>query len=231
MFRTFFFLLTFIPWTLFVIFTGVPLTFINPDYLHVYARFWARLSLLLAGVRLEVQGVENLPRGNTVIYMPNHQSNFDILALQAGLPGQFRWLAKEELFRIPFFGLAIRRIGDIPIDRSNRKKAFQSIAEASRRIAGGTSVVVFPEGTRSPDGSLLPFKKGAFVLAIKSQVPVVPVAIRGSREIMPKHNRWIRGGTIRVNIFPPVETAGREISDRDTLMDEVRQPIAKALES
>jgi 1-acyl-sn-glycerol-3-phosphate acyltransferase len=163
--------------------------------------------------------------------MPNHQSNFDILALQAGLPGQFRWLAKEELFRIPFFGLAIRRIGDIPIDRSNRKKAFQSIAEASRRIAGGTSVVVFPEGTRSPDGSLLPFKKGAFVLAIKSQVPVVPVAIRGSREIMPKHNRWIRGGTIRVNIFPPVETAGREISDRDTLMDEVRQPIAKALES
>jgi 1-acyl-sn-glycerol-3-phosphate acyltransferase len=229
MLRTVCFFTFLIPWTLFVIFTGVPLTFIKADYLHSYARFWARISLLFAGVRLEIAGGQHLPKHEPIIYMANHQSNFDILALFAGMPLQFRWLAKEELFRIPLFGLAMRRSGYIPIDRSDRKKALQGMTEAVRRINAGTSLVIFPEGTRSPDATLLPFKKGGFNLAIQAQVPVIPVAITGSGAIMPKHSRWIRGGTIRVEFFPAISTAGRGPADRDALVEEVRQPIAQAL--
>ncbi|PLX86277.1 MAG: 1-acyl-sn-glycerol-3-phosphate acyltransferase [Desulfuromonas sp.] len=229
MLRTLFFKIIFYPWTLFVILTGVPLSFINPDLLHSYSQFWARVCLVLAGVRLEVTGEELLEREQSVIYMANHQGNFDILALMAGLPGQFRWLAKEELFRVPLFGFAMRRSGYIPIDRSDRKKAIRSMSEAARRIAGGSSVVVFPEGTRSPDGSLLPFKKGGFMLALQSRVPMVPVAILGSGDIMPKGSRWIHPGTIRVKIFPPLETADKGTRDREELMAAVRRPIENAL--
>jgi len=228
MLRTIFFFLTFIPWTLFVILTGVPLSFLSPDYLHSYARIWARIGLRLAGVRLQVAGEAHLPSG-AVVFMPNHQSNFDILALFAGLPVQFRWLAKEELFHIPLFGFAMRRTGYIAVDRSDRKKAIQSMGEAARRIAEGTSVIVFPEGTRSPDGTLLPFKKGGFMLAIDAKAPIVPIAIEGSHAIMPKHSRWIRGGRIRITIFPAVPTEGITPTARDDLMDTVRRPIATAL--
>ena len=229
MLRTVFFFACFIPWTLFVILTGVPLSFVSPDWLHTYARFWARVGLVLAGVRLEVSGREHIPAGRPVLYMSNHQGNFDILALYAGLPGQFRWLAKEELFRVPLFGLAMRRTGYIPVNRGDRRKAAASMKYAVERITSGASVVVFPEGTRSPDGSLLPFKKGGFMLALDAGAPLVPVAISGSREIMPKHSRWIRGGTIRVDIFPAVPTEGKSTHDRDAIMQAVRTPIAAAL--
>jgi 1-acyl-sn-glycerol-3-phosphate acyltransferase len=231
MLRTIIFFALFIPWTLFVIFTGVPLSFIKADYLHSYSRFWARVSLVFAGVRLEIFGREHLPARGPVIYMANHQSNFDILALFAGIPLQFRWLAKQELFRVPLFGLAMRRSGYIPIDRSDRRKAQQGMAEAARRIQEGTSVVIFPEGTRSPDAALLPFKKGGFILALQAQVPVVPVVIRGSNAIMPKHSRWICGGVIRVEFFPAVATAGLGPAARESLLAEVRCPIAMALQN
>ncbi len=230
MLRTVFFFTTFIPWTLWIIVTGVPLSFLSPDYLHSYARWWGRIGLWLAGIDLRVDGRENLLSDRPVIYMSNHQSNFDILALFAGLPGQFRWLAKEELFHIPLFGLAMRRAGYIPLDRSDRKKSIQSMKAAARRIAAGASVVIFPEGTRSPDGSLLPLKKGGFHLALESQVPIVPIMILGSGKILPKHSRWIRGGTIRITVFPPVETAGLSPGDRDELMEKIRAPLAAALE-
>jgi 1-acyl-sn-glycerol-3-phosphate acyltransferase len=229
MLRTFFFFALFIPWTLFVLFTGVPLSFLKADYLHSYARFWARVGLLLAGVRLEVHGQQHLPAQGPVIYMANHQSNFDILALFAGLPVQFRWLAKEELFRVPLFGFAMRRTGYIPIDRFDSKRAKEGMEVAVRRIHEGTSVMIFPEGTRSPDAALLPFKKGGFMLALQAQVPILPVVIHGSGTIMPKHSPLVRGGTIRVEFFPAVSTAGRGVADRDLLMEKVRQPIAQAL--
>jgi 1-acyl-sn-glycerol-3-phosphate acyltransferase len=229
MLRTFFFFALFIPWTLFVLFTGVPLSFLKADYLHSYARFWARVGLLLAGVRLEVHGQQHLPAQGPVIYMANHQSNFDILALFAGLPVQFRWLAKEELFHIPLFGWSMRRSGYIPINRSDRKKALQGMLQAVQRINEGASVVIFPEGTRSPDSTLLPFKKGGFSLALQAQAPIIPVAIIGSGDIMPKHQRWIQKGSIRVDIFPAISTAGRSVAHRDATLEEVRLPIACAL--
>jgi 1-acyl-sn-glycerol-3-phosphate acyltransferase len=229
MVRTFFYFATFIPWTLFVIFTGVPLSFIRPDYLHNYSRFWAKVGLKLAGVNLKVTGQEHLQPNQAVVYMPNHQSNFDILALFAGLPGQFRWLAKEELFQVPLFGLAMRRCGYISLDRSDRKKAIKSMQEASRRIQDGTSVVIFPEGTRSADGHLQKFKKGGFMLALKAQVPLLPVAISGSYAVMPKTSRWIRGGTIVVTILPAIDSTGMRTADRDPLMAQVHSQIAATL--
>lgn len=218
--------LLFVPWTLLVIATGVPLSFLSPNYLHSYARFWAQVSLRLAGQRLSVSGQEHLPRQGAVIFMPNHQSNLDILALFAGLPVQFRWLAKQELFRIPLFGLAMRRTGYIPVDRSDRRSAITSMNLAAQRIAHGTSIIVFPEGTRSPDGHLLPFKKGGFMLALQAQVPIIPVALQGSRESLPKQAWRIRPGRITVRIFPAIATVGLTAADREQLMEQVRLPLA-----
>jgi len=225
MLRTLFFFATFIPWTLIVILTGVPLSFIRADYLHNYARLWGWLGLRLAGVRLTTSGMEHLAGQEAVIYMGNHQSNFDILALFACLPGQFRWIAKEELFRIPLFGYSMKRSGYIPLNRDDRRKALQSMRAAAARIAAGTSVVIFPEGTRSEDGNLLPFKKGGFSLAKEAGVPIVPLAILGSGEINPKGSRRIYGRHIHVTIFPPVDVAAHG----DDLMEAVRAPIAAAL--
>jgi len=218
--------LLFVPWTLFVIATGVPLSFLSPNYLHNYARLWARVSLRLARQRLSVSGQEHLPRQGAVIFMPNHQSNLDILALFAGLPVQFRWLAKKELFSIPLFGLAMRRTEYIPVDRSDRRAAIASISLAAQRIADGTSIILFPEGTRSPDGNMLPFKKGGFMLALQAQVPIIPVALQGSRDALPKYSWRIRPGRITVRIFPAIPTSGLGTIDRDRLMEEVRQPLA-----
>jgi len=232
MLRTLAFYILFVPWTLFVIFTGVPLSFINPDYLHSYSCLWGRLSLAMAGISLKVEGRENVPSGRPVIYMSNHQGNFDILALFAALPGQFRWMAKASLFRIPLFGYAMSRSGYIPIEREDRRKARHSFTEASRRVSSGTSVIVFPEGTRSPDGNLLPFKKGGFLLALHASAPIIPVAITGSREINPKGSSYIqKRGTIRVRIFPPVETDAYSSKEYASLMEAVRRPIDEALSS
>jgi 1-acyl-sn-glycerol-3-phosphate acyltransferase len=227
--RTIFFFLTFLPWTILMMLTGLPLSLVSPDYLHNCARLWGKVGLLLAGVRLEVHGFQNVPLDRPVVFMPNHQSNFDIPAMLAGVPRQFRWLAKAELFRIPVFGLTMRRSGYIPIDRSDRKKSLVSMKEAAQRIANGTSVVIFPEGTRTADGALQPFKKGGFVLAMQSQACLVPTAILGSYEVMSKRSLRIRPGRIRIEFFPPLETAGRSVRDLEVLMAEVRTPIAERL--
>lgn len=228
MLRTLAFLLLLVPWTLFVILTGAPLSFISADLFHTYAGLWGRVALRLAGVSIDIQGRENIPAG-AAVFMPNHQSLFDILALFAGLPVQFRFLAKEELFRIPLFGMAMKRCGYIPVNRGDRRQAMASMQEAARRIAAGVSVIIFPEGTRSSTGRLLPFKKGGFQLALQSQMPIVPIAIEGTHAILPKHSRQLTSGHIRIHIFKPVPTAGLKSSDRDALMEQVRAPLAAIL--
>ncbi len=193
MLRAIFFNLCFFPWTALVIICGAPFSLISPDYMHNCGRIWGIVSLWLAGVRLRVEGVEHLPGGDQpVIFAGNHQSNFDILCYFAGLRLQFRWMAKQELFRIPLFGLAMRRCGYISIDRRDRRKAMKSMLAAAEQIRNGTSVVIFPEGTRSEDGHLQEFKKGGFLIALKAQVPIVPVAISGSRNVLPRDRFWIR---------------------------------------
>ena len=151
------------------------------DILHNLGRLWSKILFLTARVNLAVEGQDNIPEGPAV-FASNHQSQFDIPALYLAIPIQFRFVVKKELFKIPLFGLAMRRAGYVPIDRSGGKKAVSSLREAALRIRSGTSVVVFPEGTRSPDGRLLPFKSGALLLALKAEVPIVPIAIKGSHQ-------------------------------------------------
>lgn len=172
-------------------------TLVNPASYNVFARFWGRLGLFMAGVRVTVTGQDRLPEGPAII-MSNHQSNFDILALLGYFPRPLSWIAKEELFKIPVFGYSMRRGGYIPLDRSHGRKALKSIEAAAAQIRGGSSVIIFPEGTRTRDGKLLPFKRGGFVLATRAGVPVVPVTVVGSFLINP-------GGTLGLNLGLPVE--------------------------
>lgn len=194
---------------------------------HACARFWSLWSLRVARIRLAVTGLELVPTDGPVIYMGNHQGNFDIHALTRAIPRTFSWIAKEELFRVPVFGSAMRRAGYIPLDRSDGRKALKSMRLAAERIAAGTSVVIFPEGTRTLDGSLLPFKRGAFLLAVRAGVPIVPFTINGSRERNPRNRLELHPGTISIRFAPPITTAGLAEVE---LMERVREAVAAGLE-
>lgn len=230
MLRTGFFYLVYYPWTLIVLLLAMPISLFGENAVHNLGILWGRSALLLAGIRFKVLGTEHIPHGRPAIYISNHQSNFDIPLFYAALPLQFRWMAKQELFDIPLFGLAMKRSGYIPIDRSDRRKAMHGMLEAAKRIAAGASVVIFPEGTRTPDGELKSFKKGGFLLAIKAQVPVVPVAIKGSFEVMAKDSWRIHGGEIVMQILPPAETSGLKNADTDSLLEQVHTAIAAQLQ-
>lgn len=194
---------------------------------HACARFWSVWLLRVARIRLVVHGLDQVPTEGPVIYMGNHQGNFDINVLSLAIPRLFSWVAKEELFRIPLFGAAMKRAGYIPLDRSDGRKALKSMKQAAERIAGGASVVIFPEGTRTKDGSLLPFKRGAFLLAAKAGVPIVPFTINGSREVNPPNRLELYPGTISVSFAEPIPSAGLPEAQ---LMTQVREAIAARLE-
>lgn len=197
---------------------------------HRIARVWARSILLISRVRVTVKGVENLDPARSYIFMSNHQSNFDIPVLLAFLPVQFRWIAKSELFKIPIFGRGMRGAGYISIDRSNRRSAIESLQKAARRIQEGASVVIFPEGTRSLDGEIKPFKKGGFVLAVDAGVPVVPIAIHGTYDIMPKDHWLIHAGEVILDIKEPIPASAFTRKTKDELMDCVRRRIFESFE-
>ena len=201
------------------------------DILHSLGRLWSRIIFLAAGIRLHIRGQANIPRGEPAVFASNHQSQFDIPALYLALPIQFRFVVKQELFRIPLFGQAMKRAGYVPIDRSGGKNAVKSLREAVRRIQAGASVVVFPEGTRSPDGRLLPFKGGVLLLALRAGVPIVPVGIRGSHKVLPKGSLWVRSGTINVSIGIPIDTReyqGR--GEKERLVKRVQKAVAELVD-
>lgn len=192
---------------------------------------WSRDILRAAGTPVIAEGLEQIPRDRPVIYVSNHSSMFDIWALSATLPGSVRFVAKQELFRIPLLGGAMRAAGHIPIDRAARKKAFEAYDEAARMIRNGiSSPVVFPEGTRSRTGELLPFKNAPFGLAIAAQVPVVPVYVHHTFEILPKGAWRLRPRPIKLLVGAPIETRGLQPQDRERLRDQVRAAMV-ALQS
>jgi len=191
---------------------------------------WARDILSAAGTPVIAEGLDRIPRGRPVLYASNHSSMFDIWALFATLPGSVRFVAKQELFKIPLLGGAMRAAGHIPIDRAVRKRAFEAYHDAARTIQRGSSAVVFPEGTRSRTGELLPFKNAPFALAIAAQVPVLPVYVHHTFEILPKGGWRLRPRPIRLLVAPPIPTAGLGPDDRERLRDQVRAAMV-ALQS
>ena len=230
MLRTLFFYSTFFPWTLFSTLVALILLPFSQEKTHQFIHVWGRGCLLLAGLKIDVYGTENIPRNSPAIYVSNHQSNFDIPIIYGGLPVAFNWLAKKELFQIPLFGPALRRNGNIPIDRSNRRTTMHSIMTAAQRIKDGTSIIIFPEGTRTPDGQLQEFKKGALLIAAKAQVPVIPVVIRGSYEVQPKDRWLIKPGTVELIILPPIPTTNIQTSEVHQLTEQIHDLIAASLQ-
>jgi len=199
------------------------------DSVLALARLWSRVILGVPGVKVEVKMHAPLQPGRPYVFMPNHSSMVDIWAVFVAIPATFRFIAKKQLSRIPLFGWAMSAGRFIFIDRQNAASARRTVAEASRRIRSGQSVVIFPEGTRTRDGRLLPFKKGGFHLAMDSGVDIVPVAIKGSREIMPRGAALIRAGTVTVEVGEPIPTAGLTNGDREALIAKVRARVAEML--
>jgi 1-acyl-sn-glycerol-3-phosphate acyltransferase len=193
--------------------------------IHWYARLWGRIALLSNQVSVKVEGMDHLKGEGPYIFMSTHQGYYDVFALLGHLPFQFKWLVKKELFSVPFLGWTMAAAGYINIDREGTRKTVEALNEAAKKIREGMSIVIFPEGSRSPNGSIQPFKKGGFTLAIKSKVPIVPVAITGSREIMPKDRLTVTSGKIRIRIGYPIETKGYSLKDRKPLMEKVKETI------
>jgi 1-acyl-sn-glycerol-3-phosphate acyltransferase len=194
---------------------------------HGVSRLWSRTALRVCGVRVRVTGTEHLVPGRSYIYVSNHASMFDIPVVAAGIPDDIRIVYKRELEKVPLFGWGLRWSNYIGIDRGRSAEARRSLDEAVEKIRGGASVLLFGEGTRTEDGKLQPFKRGAFHLAVRSGVPVVPLTINGSYTIVPKHSLRIRPGTVDLVLSPPMPTAALEGKDAERqLMAKVRAAIA-----
>jgi 1-acyl-sn-glycerol-3-phosphate acyltransferase len=196
------------------------------SWVTVICRLWARLLLTAGCIRVEAHYDPALDPEASYVFLANHQSMFDIPALFVTVPGQIRMLAKRSLFRIPIFGWAMAAGGFIPVDRGDRSTAKRSFGAAVTRLRQGTSILMFPEGTRSQTDELLPFERGGFLLALKSGLPIVPVGIRGTRAIQPKGNWAIRPGAVTVRFGAPIDPAAFGVRRKGALIGEVRRQVA-----
>ena len=198
---------------------------------HIIGRWWSKSILWISGIKINTKGLENLLPDKPLVFMCNHQSNFDILVLFSALPAQFRWIAKAELFKIPIFGQAMRGAGYISIERKDRRKAIKSLKQAAEQIRSGISVMIFPEGTRSPDGNIGEFKKGGFILAFDAGVPISPIVLNGTWSIMSKDSFRIKPGNVTLSVLPAVNVADYGKADKLKLIEDVRGKILDAFEN
>lgn len=200
---------------------GVRLYFVQPLFMNL-CRFFI-------GMKLRVAGRENIPREGSFIVMPNHRSYWDIAAVLLGIrPSQVRFVAKKQLGNLPIFGWAMRRAGHIMIDRDNRESAVRTLKEVARRFSGAFSIVIFPEGTRSPGRWLQRFKRGGFRLAQDLDLPILPASISHSQEIMDRHSMNLRPGTVAIRFHPPVRPG--DYPDVDALAAAVEARVREGLE-
>lgn len=196
-------------------------------WMYVCARLWSHCYLAGSGVRLRSVLEKPLDSRMGYIFMANHQSMYDVPSLIAGMPGEVRFMAKKSLFKIPIFGWALTAGGFIPVDRGNRKAAAETYQAAIHVLESGRSILIFPEQTRSPDGKLLPFKRGGVVIALETGFPIVPVGIRGTRDVRPKGSLWVVPGEVKVHYGEPIEVDGLGPDDRDELLARVRSEVAR----
>ncbi len=197
---------------------------------HKVARIWARGLLRIGGVKVELEGLEKLQPNVGYVFASNHLSLFDTPLVIAKIPAQFRFLAKESLFHVPFIGSHLNRAGHIAVPRDDPRAAVKVMSLAAKLIQDqGVSILVFPEGGRSDDGMLQEFKEGAAYIAIKAGAPIVPMGIAGTREILPMGSITLRGGEARLRIGDPIPTEGMKLNEREPLTSLVRERIIELL--
>ena len=196
---------------------------------HGVARLWARGAVRVPLSRLKVEGAENLEKHPVAVYAPNHTSYMDIPVLFAALPFQFRILAKKELWQWPFIGWYLERSGQMPIDIANPHVTLSSLGGAVKALRAGMPLVVFPEGGRTSDGELRPFLSGAAYLAIRAQVPLVPIALKGVYDLLPIHTHHLYPGELTVQVGEPIETKGMSVRQNGELTDRLREAMEAML--
>jgi len=197
---------------------------------HLIARFWSKAILWVSRVKVKVIGLENIDPQKTYVFAANHQSQYDIFTLMGYLPVQFKWMAKKSLFYIPILGWGIKACGTIFVDRESPRAAYVALLKALDLLKKGYSIVVFPEGTRSYNGKIAPFKSGGVLLALKAGVPIVPVTIIGTFEILPRSSKYIKPGTATIVIDKPIDVTHYTEEDKNTLTDLVRRQVVKNYE-
>lgn len=193
-------------------------------------RFWARSIVRAAGIRLETENLDRMDRDRRYILVANHTSYLDIPCIYAAIPQPIRFLAKVSLFKIPIFGWALGRAGFIPIDRKNRRTAVKSFDLAAERIRKGNTIVVFPEEGRSATREMRPFQRGGFLLAIKSEQPIVPLAIDGMFDVLPVGASRVKPGRVVIRVGRPIATAEVTVREKERLAQESREQILGMLE-
>ena len=232
-------IVTYVAVSLYVLVIGPPvvvlaLLFRRPALLYAAGEIGVRLGLFLSGIRYTVSGAEHIRRQPASVYAVNHASNVEppvlFLTLSPLFP-RLRILYKAELRKLPILTRAFDLAGFIPLERGNRDQSIPAIERAAEALRQGNSFLIFPEGTRSRTGELLPFKKGGFVMALKAQAPIVPVAIKGARAAMRKGSPWIQPVTIQVSFGEPIASAGMGLDDRDQLVATVRAEVERLLTS
>jgi 1-acyl-sn-glycerol-3-phosphate acyltransferase len=199
------------------------------NFLYFLGHCGVRLALGLSGIKYRVAGADHIPRDRAVVFCSNHQSNVDPPVLFEALHPRTHILYKAELNALPLLARAFRVGGFIPVDRRNKEAALRSIEAGAASLRAGNSFLIFPEGTRSPTAELLPFKKGGFIMAIKGQAPIVPVAVQGGRDAMRKGSRIVRPVTVSIRVGEPIETAGLTLNNRDALIARTRERITALL--
>ncbi len=210
------------PFILHCILTG------SPGLLYRVGVAGAAFALRIAGVRIRREGLENVP-ARVCIFVANHTSNLDPPAVTVAIPKRVALLGKKEVWRIPIVAAALSRAAFVPVDRSNREAAQASVEAALRHLRSGVSYLIFPEGTRSPDGRMRPFKKGSFVMAIRAGVPVVPVSVIGAQLLLPRGAAFIRPGEVRIVFHPPLDGAAFSLATKDELIRGAQAAVAGAL--
>ncbi len=193
-------------------------------------RWWARSIVRAAGIRLSLEGDTSLLRGDhKYVFVANHQSYLDVPCLLAALPIPIRFMAKKSLFQVPLFGWGLKAAGFIPIDRKNKRSAVQSLDLAAQRIRIGDSILVFPEEGRSHFGAMKPFQRGAFLLALKAELPVFPMAIIGMHEALPIGKFLIKPGPVRIQLGTPIPTAGLSVRSKTSLIESAHAQVGSML--
>ena len=198
---------------------------------HKVSSLWGRWLCTLNGIQVDIEGLEHVSKDQAQIFIANHQGFFDIFALSGFLPVQIRWVAKSSLFKIPFLGWAIWASGYIPVVRGDRKKSYQAFMATIEKLNAGNSIVIFPEGTRSEDGTIAPFKKGGPLLSIRSGAPLVPVTLLGTGNIIRKGSGIIRPGRIQIVISPPITSQTVKEGKEEEVLHNLRDIIRKNYES